>query len=237
MHDFWDQKARENPMWFIDSTLDYAHPDAQAFWASGETALRDSLERFGVRLTGSERVLEIGCGMGRITRALAGAAREVVGIDVSEEMIRLGKEALKDLPNVSLRTVSGTGLSDFDNQSFDVGYSFVTFQHIPDPAITANYITELGRVLRPGGWALFQVSQHPDFHRKGYWGLPGWRDRLAVRLGRKPRGCLDPQWLGSTVSREQLADALQNGNLEAEKIVGEGTLFCFVLARARGPKA
>lgn len=234
MRAFWDQKARENAFWFIETALDFNHPDADAFWRSGEEVLDDSLRRFDLKLRGDERVLEIGCGIGRISRALARRTGEVVGIDVSEEMIGRGTEALRDMSNVSLHLTAGLDLSEFANDSFDFGYSFVTFQHIPDAAITCNYIAELGRVLRPGGLALFQVSQHPAFHRREFWGRPRIGERVSGLLGRAPKGVLEPEWLGSTVSKADLVAALDRGRLTLEGIDGERTLFCFVLARAQG---
>lgn len=77
MRAFWDQKARENAFWFIETALDFNHPDADAFWRSGEEVLDDSLRRFDLKLRGDERVLEIGCGIGRISRALARRTGEV----------------------------------------------------------------------------------------------------------------------------------------------------------------
>jgi len=235
MRRFWDRKARENPLWYIHCQLDFRHPDAADFWASGEDNLRRTLEVFGLEFSGDERVLEIGCGIGRMTRALAGRAKEVVGVDVSEEMVRQGHRALADLANVELRVNNGQDLSEFADQSFDVCYSFIVFQHIPDPAITCQYISEMGRVLRCGGWAFFQVSQSSHMHDRRYWRQRTTvRQRLETLARRHPRGCLDDSWLGSAVSRTDLLAALDEGGLVPEGIQGEGTQFCFVLARKPG---
>src|SRR3954470_22769370 len=105
---FWDAKARENAMYFIHSCLDFNQPDEAAFWQSGADALRLSLEPFGRRLSKHERVLEIGCGIGRITRAIAVEAGSVVGVDVSAEMIAAAQHSLADVANAS--AVVGTGI-------------------------------------------------------------------------------------------------------------------------------
>jgi SAM-dependent methyltransferase len=231
MRDFWDQRARENAMWYIDSQLDFKDPDAAEFWRSGEAVLDDSLKMFDLSLGKSQRVLEIGCGMGRVTRAIAARVESVVGIDIAPEMIERGREALADLGNVELMVGNGRDLAELGDGSFDVCYSFVVFQHIPDPEVTCRYVTEMGRVLKPGGWALFQVSDAPAIHRADTWENPGFRERLAARLGRAPRGCMEPQWLGSAVPRDRLLDALAAGRLELAGTVGDGTQYCMILAR------
>lgn len=221
-------------MFYIHSQLDFNDPDAAEFWESGAHNLDATLEPFDARFTGSERVLEIGCGMGRITRAIAARAASVVGIDVSAEMVERARQALADLANVTIELGNGQDLSGFDSASFDAVYSFIVFQHIPDPAVTCEYVAEIGRVLRPGGWAVFQISDQAEIHERRYYtrGLH-LRQRAARMLGRGPRGCLEPQWLGSAVPRADLLAALERGGLDLVKTVGDGTQFCLVHVRRR----
>src|SRR5262249_14676664 len=104
------------------------------------------------------RVLEIGCGIGRITRALAKFFGEVHAVDVSPEMIRLAREKLGDLKNVHLYVNNGTDLSVLPDVPFHFAFSFIVFQHIPDKAVVENYIREVHRMLIPGGLFKFQVD-------------------------------------------------------------------------------
>ena len=236
MRAYWDAKARENPMWFIHSQLDYADPDADAFWRSGEEALEGTLTTVGAWFAPTERVLEIGCGIGRMTRAIAARAGSVVALDVSSEMIARARVELADLPDVELVVGSGHDLDGLADAAFDAVYSFVVFQHIPDPAVTCAYITEIGRVLRPGGWTVFQVSEEPAVHDRSRW-APGERSVrafLARRRGRRAGGCLAPEWLGSALSHADLLGALARGGLELVTTSGEGTQFCIVHARRSG---
>lgn len=226
---FWDAKARENAMYFIHSCLDYNDPDEAEFWQSGAEALRLTLAPFGRHLSRTDRVLEIGCGIGRMTRAIAAQAGSVVGVDVSAEMIATAQQTLADLGNATAVVGTGTDLSGFANTSFDVCYSFIVFQHIPDPAVTCHYVVEIGRVLRPGGWAVFQVSELPELHQAATHDTPqGIVQRLRRVVGRAPRGCLAPQWLGSAVARRDLLAAIDKGGLELAATTGDGTQFCMV---------
>ena len=104
------------------------------------------------------RVLEIGCGAGRMTRALAGIFGEVHGVDVSGEMIARGRQLLAGVPNVHLHRNSGVDLLVLGDLRFDFAFSFIVFQHIPSQAIIGNYIREVQRVLRPGSLFKFQVQ-------------------------------------------------------------------------------
>src|SRR6266571_2356757 len=229
MRRFWDAKARENPMWFIHSNLSYSHPDDTEFWRSGEDNLDATLAPFGVAFSGTEDVLEVGCGIGRITRALGRRAASVTGVDVSAEMVEQGRAALADTANIDLIVGNGVDLTQFGPESFDAVYSFIVFQHIPDPRVTCHYVREIGRVLRPGGWTVFQVSEKPEIHRSETWdSLETVSLRIKRRLRRAPRGLGDPAWLGSAVPRPDLLRALDDGGLVLEHAVGDGTQFCLV---------
>jgi len=90
-------------------------------------------------------------------------------------------------------------------------------------------VREIGRVLRPGGWAVFQISEAEENHRAETWGdVRSLRRRVQEKLGRAPRGTLEPQWLGSAVPRADLLAALNDGGLELKKSVGDGTQYCLV---------
>jgi SAM-dependent methyltransferase len=164
-----------------------------------------------------------------MTRAIAFRAASVVGVDVSAEMVAAAEQALAGVANATVVVGNGTDLSGFADASFDVCYSFIVFQHIPDPAVTCGYVEEIGRVLRPGGWAVFQVSEQPERHQAATYGRrPGPLQRLRRAAGRAPRGCLDPQWLGSAVARPDLLRAIERGGLSLEATSGDGTQFCMV---------
>lgn len=69
-------------------------------------------------LTGSERVLELGAGYGRIVKELAGNCKSIIGIDISGENVSLGKEYLKDSPNAEIVTMDVNNLTF--QEKFDV---------------------------------------------------------------------------------------------------------------------
>src|SRR5579875_2372078 len=157
MERFWDARAREDAFYFVDSRLRYNATDEKAFWAGGEEALAALLGGLGVTIPPGQVVLDIGCGLGRLTRPLAREAERVIALDISAEMLDRARELNPDLANVEWVHGDGVSLQPVGDSSVDVCVSHVVFRHIPDPQITLGYIREMGRVLKPGGFAAFEL--------------------------------------------------------------------------------
>ena len=232
MRRFWDQRADEDAFFFVDNRLTYGAPDLDRFWSEGEKTLDALLELVGADIDASDHVVEIGCGVGRLTRAVARRAADVRAIDVSPRMLELAREHNSDLDNVEWLTGDGRGLTGMEDDSADACVSHVVFQHIPDPAITLGYIRDIGRVLRPGGWAAVHVSNDPSIHRprKGLRHLLG---DIGAALRRAPRGQRHPAWLGSAVELAAVETAADASGMDLERVVGEGPQFCYLLMRRR----
>ena len=224
---FWDERAREHALFFVDNTVAYRDPDVERFWASGEEVVHGILDELGVAVGGEDSLVEIGCGVGRLTRPLAARAGHVTAIDVSAEMLRRARELNPGLRKVTWLHGDGRSLAGVEDASADGCFSHVVFQHLPDPELTLGYIREMARVLRQGGWAAFGVSTDPAVHRP--------RRRLAWRvealLGRGPRAQEDPAWLGSHVPVERLESCAADAGLALERVLQPHTQFTLVLAR------
>jgi SAM-dependent methyltransferase len=226
---FWDERAREDAFYFVDNTGAYRDADVERFWAQGRSNLEAVLGAVGAVVGPGDVVLDVGCGVGRLTRVLAERAAHVHGLDVSAQMLERARALNGHLTNVSWHHGDGTTLRPIEDASVGAVVSHVVFQHIPDPAITLGYVREMGRVLEPGGWAAFHVSNDPSLHRATI----GRLDRLKAAAGRAPKGQDEPQWLGSAVDLGDLRAAAADGGLDVAMIVGEGTQFCFVRAERR----
>ena len=227
MRRFWDRRAREDAFYFVDNRLRYGESDHDEFWAGGREVMDNLARDLGVVVRPTDIALDIGCGVGRITRVLSEAAERVVGLDVSPEMIERARTLNPDARNVQWLLGDGVSLAGVDDGSVDACVSQVVLQHIPDPAITLGYVREIGRVLKPGGWAAIQVSNDASVHRQ----RTPLGERLRGLLGRAPRGQSHRAWLGSAVDLDELRAAAAEGGLEVERIQGEGTLFCQVVLR------
>src|SRR3954469_10359002 len=234
MSRFWDEAARENAWWYVDSRLDFANPDVEQFWTDGVTTLDRVLESVGVSIDPQDTVVDIGCGLGRLSRAAGAPAARGYAVDVSPEMIERARSYNAHLDNVEFLVGDGRHLNGVPDAVADGVFSHVVFQHVPDPQITLGYVTEMGRVLRPGGWAAFHVSNDPAVHRPRTGGLRGaarrWEGRgpaggraaVGRWKGRAPRGGRNPSWLGSAVDLGDLRRTADAAGLDTERVEGEG---------------
>lgn len=227
MRSFWDRRASEDAFYFVDNRLKYGRrPDMRRFWSEGQRDLDRLLGLLELTVRPTDVVVEIGCGVGRLTRHLAARAAEVVAIDVSGRMLAIARKQNPGLPNVRWLLGDGQSLVGVEDASADLCLSTVVFQHIPDPEVTLAYVREAGRVIRPGGRGAFQLSNDPRVHR------PVRRSRLGAlaraAVGRLPGGQEAPEWLGSAVRLDALEAAAADGGMELQRVVGAGTQFCLV---------
>jgi cyclopropane fatty-acyl-phospholipid synthase-like methyltransferase len=103
------------------------------------------------------RVLEIGCGIGRLIRPLSEFFSRVEGVDISESMVNFAGQYLANLKNVNVRLNNGMDLSGFADNSFDFIFSMIVFQHIRSAKVVRTYLEESFRTLKPEGYFRFQV--------------------------------------------------------------------------------
>jgi len=161
----WDRRARENARHYVNTGReDWTDEE---FFASGkqtvsEHILTDMTNICQGREPRSMTVLEVGCGAGRVTRALAEVFAYVHGVDVSGEMVRLATAALQDHPNCRVVQNNGWDLTALGDIQVDFAFSTIVFQHIRSKEIIENYVREVHRVLRPGGLFKFEVQGYPD---------------------------------------------------------------------------
>ncbi len=101
-----------------------------------------------------ERVLDVGCGEGWFASELVRAGASVVGIDVAEEPLRRARERDSGL---DLRVVDADGPWPLQDASFDVVWAGETIEHVAD---TAGWLSEVRRVLGPGGRLLLSTPDH-----------------------------------------------------------------------------
>ena len=163
----WDARAKMDPLLAIATGHSQSEDD---FWKSGVDECKNLLgiegDLFSTIIKNKEpskmKILEIGCGIGRILIPMSKIFGEAIGVDVSSEMVQLGQKHIANLPNCKILENNGVDLSLFTDNYFDFCCSYIVFQHIPEKKIVEQYISEVSRVLKPKGLFRFQVRGSID---------------------------------------------------------------------------
>lgn len=208
----WNDRAKENAQYYVQNeTKDW---DQREFFRSGEVNVANEVMSDMVAICGGQRspldlrMLEIGCGVGRMTRMLSRIFGHVTGVDVSEEMIRQARRNTADLNNVSLVLGDGCSLEAVPDASLDFAFSFIVFQHIPTYSVIASYCKEVYRVLKPGGLFKFQVQGFTEL----------------------PRTEMDT-WLGYPISPRQAVTLSEESGFDIERQEGAGSQYYWLWFR------
>src|SRR4051795_11002473 len=122
MRSDWDARAKENARYYV-ATLKDNWTDEE-FFASGEQTVAEEILTDMINICQGKdpkqmKVIEIGCGAGRITRALARLFGEVHGVDVSGEMVAQARQALSNTPNAFIYQNNGMDLSILPEGPYD----------------------------------------------------------------------------------------------------------------------
>ena len=132
--------------------------DVTEFMATGDAEIEtvlQHLDAIGVHPNRGGAVLDFGCGVGRLTQALARRFQSCVGVDISQEMITQAN-TLNHYGHCRY-VVSATPQLPFADESFSLLYSNIVLQHVPR-SYAVNYLREFTRVLAPGGVMVFGVQ-------------------------------------------------------------------------------
>jgi SAM-dependent methyltransferase len=246
MKHFWNAKASEHAPFYIATWRGYEQRGLEDFFIEPQEA-QQFLSDAGYTPTGQDYMLEIGCGIGRMTHGFAPLFQQVHAIDVSGEMIRRAKHHGSHLKNVYFYETSGSDLCIFANNSFDFCFSYIVFQHIPDKAIIFNYIREASRVLKPEGVFHFQVKGTPDpdahthpvvlaikrtyrqFIRRP--ALTMWR----VLQG-KASGFESSAWMGCSLTEDEVRWICAQSGLEVRNVTGVHTQYMWVTTQKKAAR-
>lgn len=140
MGEHWEEHAEEWAAWARE-------PDHDSFWHFNGQAFLSLLP------AAPQRVLDLGCGEGRLSRELKRLGHSVVGIDAAPTMVRLARE--QD-PEGDYRVADAAELP-FPDNSFEVVAAFMALMDVDD---MSGAVSESARVLQSGGHLVMAVS-HP----------------------------------------------------------------------------
>jgi 2-polyprenyl-3-methyl-5-hydroxy-6-metoxy-1,4-benzoquinol methylase len=165
----WNSIAENDALWGILSSDEKRNGkwDVNEFFLTGEkeiNALINKVKERGINLNWAN-ALDFGCGVGRLTQAMANNFQHCYGIDISNQMIEMANKYNKFGEKCTYIVNDSDDLKTFSNDFFDLIYSSITLQHIPTNHIR-RYISEFIKILKPGGISIFQlISYLPVYNR------------------------------------------------------------------------
>jgi SAM-dependent methyltransferase len=157
----WDELGATDPLWAILTVPEYKGNrwDVEEFFRSGQVAVAELLGRIGGQLglpVQHRRALDFGCGVGRLTQALADHFDDAHGVDIAPSMIESARRSNRAGERCTYHLNERDDLEIFEDAHFDFVLSEIVLQHMR-PQYALRYIGEFVRVLSPGGLLIFQA--------------------------------------------------------------------------------
>lgn len=219
----WRRLGDEEPHWSVLTQEQFLcenlAENMSAFYRSGEDGvwmLEAFLARAGLSLDASWTCVELGCGVGRITSALARRVARVHGYDVSEPHLRIARD---HAAGEGLANASFTALTRIDDLSalepFDVFFSVIVLQHNPPPVMLAT-LDRIFAAMKPGGVGFFQLPTY----MKGY--AFEWESYLAQPIGGMEMHMLPQRAIFALLERH----GIRCLEVQEDSFAGDPAIFC-----------
>ena len=160
----WEDWGSVDALWSILTSPEARNDtwDIEEFWRLGEAEVARVMDIAGQLgyPTARREALDFGCGVGRLTRAMTGYFEHCTGVDIAESMIEKAKRLNDGYPCTFLVN-DADNLSQFKDSSFDLVYSSLVLQHLPNTTTIRAFVAEFLRILKPGGALLaFQLPSY-----------------------------------------------------------------------------
>lgn len=165
----WEELAQLDAMWSILTSPEkkYGRWRTEEFLKVGEEEVGQVIEYLNSKNVNPdfEKILDFGCGIGRLAISFSKYSKFYYGADISPTMLKLARQFNQGCKNCKFLLNEKNNLSLFKDNFFDFIYSNLVLQHIL-PRDSKQYISEFIRILKPSGYLYFQLPGHiPLIHR------------------------------------------------------------------------
>jgi len=156
LQDAWNRLGKRNALWAVLTASDDWNPEA--FFETGRKEIAELMNHLGQLSlnVNRHRALDFGCGVGRLSQALAGYFDEVHGVDIAPSMIQFANDHNRHGAKCQYHLNSSDDLRLFPDAHFDIVYSNIVLQHMA-PLYSKAYLVEFLRTLKPEGVLVFQL--------------------------------------------------------------------------------
>ena len=168
---FWNHQAAtpESALAAVDGSVSEEVVQITGRWTARQVAT-------ALELGNEDRILELGCGVGRIGRELAPHCAHWTGVDISEKMLSHARERLGHLDNTEFHLLERASLEAVADDSLSKAYSVAVLCHM-DKEDLYLYLQELLRTVRPGGLIYVETWNlaHPIGWKRWEYEVANWR--------------------------------------------------------------
>ncbi len=169
----WDVLGRKDPLWAVLASDEKRGNRwrVDEFFATGQDEIEEVtkyVEALGVELD-HRNALDFGCGVGRLTQALADRFEIVWGVDIAPSMIEQAKHYDRHPGSCHYILNERGDLRMFETASFGFIYSNIVLQHM-EPRYQRSYVREFVRILTSGGVLVFQLPSERIEREGSTWG-------------------------------------------------------------------
>ncbi len=196
----WERFARDDPAWAIltDPAKAGGGWDIDDLLATGPPEVERWLSVVHPP-PGSALALDVGCGLGRISQALADRFDRVLGLDIAPAMIEQARSLNRFGDRCTYQLNPGPGLPSVGDGSVDLVWCRLVLQH-QSPVDVRAYLAEFVRVLAPTGAAVVQMPTRLD-GRTRFWSTVGrLRQLLPTRRPRMQMIAMAPDAVEAVVT-------------------------------------
>lgn len=217
----WNVFGETDPYWAIltePSKIDNRW-DPREFFESGRWEIDTARKCVEELAPGLRRgsALDFGCGLGRLTQALALHFDRAVGVDIAPSMIARARELNTAGERCEFLLNDRADLGAMASSSFDFVYSLMTLQHIP-PRYSRRYLREFVRVLAPGGVLVAQLPARRVLFRHRAVNLLRPAKRWCGKLFRPGAAAMEMYGMG----KQRVRDLLESAGCEILSILPDG---------------
>lgn len=154
MDDRWESFAKDNPYWYILAPFDGS---TEEFWDSGKREAEKIIQLVKGELCRFDRVIEIGCGVGRVLIPMCLYFKEAIGVDISPTMLGL-LENYVEMNGVKGKIKAMLPTEEWYLQKSDFIFSVKTLYYIDDLATIDDYMNKVSESLVGDGLAYLQFD-------------------------------------------------------------------------------
>jgi len=178
-------------------------------FSNRRTGLSDDILAFGKYILPHDRVLDYGCGNGRLYELIQAKKAEYLGVDNSVGMLDQAKKSHHD---AKFQMISEEKLN-FANETFDVVLALAVFHHVPSLALRKKLLQEIARVTKSGGKIILTVWDL-EVNDEGVEKMPGTDEGDILHDFKNSKGEVLAKRYIHIFSANELRDLIESADLE-----------------------